>query len=99
RLLELCNVKIEGQKLIFHSKEISEARRVNARIIHWVKYDDKVKVKVLKAEGDKLEKIEGYGEKIVRELKEGEIVQFMRFGFVRIDKIDNEEIDAVFSHE
>ncbi len=99
RLLELCNVKIEGRKLIFHSKEISEARRVNARIIHWVKYDDKVKVKVLKAEGDKLEKIEGYGEKIIRELKEGEIVQFMRFGFVRIDKTDNEEVDAVFSHE
>jgi glutamyl-tRNA synthetase len=45
-----------------------------------------------------LEKINGYAEEAAAELKTDEIVQFERFGFVRIENIDN-KIKGFFSHK
>ena len=47
---------------------------------------------------DSLKKIEGIAEKDVLNLKTGEIVQFERFGFVRIEK-KNEKIVGYFAHK
>ncbi len=47
---------------------------------------------------DSLEKIDGYAEEAVLQLKTDEIVQFERFGFVRIEKIDN-KITGFFAHK
>ena len=100
RLMELCNVKVEGNKLVFHSKGIEDAKNLGAKIVHWVKKEDAVKVEVFVPD-PKEEKppIRGFGEKAISSLKVDEIVQFIRFGFVRVDKRTNEEIKVIFSHE
>ena len=45
-----------------------------------------------------LNKIEGYAEKSVSLIKTGEIIQFERFGFVRIEN-DNNKITGFFTHK
>ena len=47
---------------------------------------------------DSLKKIEGFAEKAVSDLKTGEIIQFERFGFVRIEKSDK-NIIGYFTHK
>jgi glutamyl-tRNA synthetase len=47
---------------------------------------------------DSLEKIDGFAEQSVSDIKNNEIVQFERFGFVRIEKIDN-KIIGYFTHK
>ena len=47
---------------------------------------------------DSLETVNGFAEEAVSKLKTGEIVQFERFGFVRIENIDN-KITGFFTHK
>jgi len=47
---------------------------------------------------DSLEEVDGYAEEAVLQLKTDEIVQFERFGFVRIEK-DNDKIIGFFAHK
>ncbi|PVU78158.1 glutamate--tRNA ligase [Sulfolobus islandicus] len=101
RLMELCNVRVDkrNRKLVFHSKTLDEAKKVNARIVQWVKSDEKVPVIVEKAERDDIKIINGYAERIVKDLEIDEIVQFYRFGFVRVDKKDGNMVSVIFSHD
>jgi glutamyl-tRNA synthetase, archaeal and eukaryotic family len=101
RLMELCNVRVDkrNRKLVFHSKTLDEAKKVNARIVQWVKSDEKVPVIVEKAEREDIKIINGYAERIVKDLEIDEIVQFYRFGFVRVDKKDGNMVSVIFSHD
>jgi glutamyl-tRNA synthetase len=47
---------------------------------------------------DSLKKIDGYAEEAVLELKTDEIIQFERFGFVRIENLDS-KITGFFAHK
>lgn len=101
RLMDLCNVVVDknNHKLIFHSKTLDDAKKISAKIVQWVKDEEKVSVKVVKAEGDKIKTINGYGEKMIKELNVDEVVQFFRFGFVRIDRKDDRGVTVIFSHD
>ncbi|HEY9246057.1 MAG TPA: glutamate--tRNA ligase, partial [Candidatus Methanoperedens sp.] len=62
------------------------------RIIHWVPPDG-IRVRVLSPDGE----ITGLGERgILSELDK--VVQFERFGFVRIDSAREDEVVAYFTH-
>jgi glutamyl-tRNA synthetase len=101
RLMDLCNVIVDknNHKLIFHSKTLDDAKKISAKIVQWVKDEEKVSVKVVKAEGEKIKTINGYGEKMIKELNVDEVVQFFRFGFVRIDRKDDRGVTVIFSHD
>ncbi|NON61953.1 glutamate--tRNA ligase [Acidianus sp. RZ1] len=99
RLVELCNVRVQGNKAIFTSTDIESAKKEKASIVQWVKASEAVRVRVIKASGDNLEKKEGFGEKAVANLKEGEVVQFVRYGFVRVDSQNEKETVVIYSHE
>jgi glutamyl-tRNA synthetase len=101
RLMDLCNVVVDknNHKLIFHSKTLDDAKKISAKIVQWVKDEEKVSVKVVKAEGEKIKTINGYGEKMIKELNVDEVVQFFRFGFVRIDRKDDRGVTVIFSHD
>ncbi|BDB97005.1 glutamate--tRNA ligase [Saccharolobus caldissimus] len=101
RLMDLCNVVVDknNHKLIFHSKTLDDAKKISAKIVQWVKDEEKVPVKVVKAEGEKIKTINGYGEKMIKELNVDEVVQFFRFGFVRIDRKDDRGVTVIFSHD
>ena len=103
RLMELCNVTVEGEKLVYHSKGVEEARKINAKIVQWVKKDEAINVTVYIANPNEVREVHGLGEKVIGELNEGDIVQFVRFGFVRVDRKEKGEngvtIYAIYAHE
>ncbi len=88
RLKDLFNIKL-GKKIKATTKEVKSVPK-----IQWVtnKY---IPVRVLMEE----KMIKGYGERNLKNEKVGQIVQFERFGFVRIEKNDKNSIVAVFAHK
>ncbi len=88
RLKDLWNIKL-GDKSEFTGNEIKAVPK-----IQWVPAKH-IAVKVIMPERE----IKGYGETNISKVKNGTIVQFERFGFVRIEKSGKDNITAVFCHE
>lgn len=100
RLMELFNIKIENVEeyaveASFLSEAYEDAKRMNAPLIHWVPIGDDVPCQVIMPDATI---VEGIAEKACKSLKPDDIVQFERFGFVRIDKVDG-KILAYFAHK
>ena len=104
RLKDLCNVRVEkiGNEIVgeFAGDELIDG----IDKVQWVG-EEHVEIEVLipylpfkNGEFDEksLEIVRGYAEKNVEEIKHGEIVQFERFGFVRIER--NEGIKGIMAH-
>ena len=106
RLKDLYNVRIKnkGDKLLgeYAGEElISDSMKIQWTTHNYV--DLRIYVPHLLFTGDKfykdsLEKVEGYAERAVSDIKTDEIVQFERFGFVRIENI-NDNIIGYFTHK
>lgn len=91
RLKDLLNFKLTSKEPLegnFESFELKDVAK-----IHWVSADP-VEVEVLTPDG---ESDIGYAEPEVAQLPEGEIIQFERYGFVRIDKPEP-VIKACYAH-
>ncbi len=87
RLMELINIEVaskgEGQLIArVHSRDLESARRVNAPIIQWVPPNG-LPIRVLRPEDLKLIEDAGLAEPAVEQVANGEVVQFMRYGFVK----------------
>lgn len=97
RLKDFCNLEITSLSPLQakHSQLSFEAlKKAKGKIIHWLPFDEKIEVKVRGPEGD----IEGIGERgITAELDK--IVQFERFGFCRIDAVEEGKVVAYFAHK
>jgi glutamyl-tRNA synthetase len=107
RLKELYNVKLKekkkdtvfaeyaGEKLIPDSAKIQWTTdnfiETSVFVPHPLYIDDEFNP-------DSLEKVDGFAEEAVSELKTGDIVQFERFGFVRVENLDN-KITGFFAHK
>ena len=101
RLKDLFNVEIvevseEGIKARFHSIEYEVAKKNHWRMVHWV--TEGKPCEVLVPHGDELLVRRGLLESDA-ELKVDDIVQFERFGFVRIDQVTAEKVVAIFAHK
>ena len=83
RLMDLMNIKLDvvENEIIgeFESKEYKQGTKV----IHWVFEKENVPIEVLMADA-KTEN--GIGEKATENLKEGDIIQFIRFGYACLNK-------------
>jgi glutamyl-tRNA synthetase len=88
RLKDLCNIKL-GERSEFTGTELKSTPK-----IQWVPAKYAI-VRVITAGKE----IKGYGEINLLKAKVGDIVQFERFGFVRIEKIQGKNIVVVFGHE
>jgi len=93
RLKDLYNIRITGQGTAeFTGRDIGNIKKGGGRIIHWAPVDG-IPVKVLTPEGEVI----GTGEAgIATEVDS--VVQFERFGYVRIDSA-NGEVVAYFTHK
>ena len=80
RLKDLCNIELTSKTVANYIGNDVSIIKEGAKIIHWV-YEG-IPMKVVMPDG---EVKKGICEK---ELKNGEIVQFERFGFVRVDKTE-----------
>ena len=79
----------------YHSSGYEEAKRLGLRLIHWLPEGNGVSCKVIMPNGSV---VKGLAESNLRQASVDQIVQFERFGFVRIDEI-GKEIKAFFAHE
>ncbi len=80
----------------YNSKSFEEARKLKARIIQWVPANDNIKAKIVM---DDASIVEGICESDCKNLNVGDIVQFERFGFARLDEINNDELIFYFAHK
>ncbi len=112
RLKDLFNISVTDIqndliKAIRTEEKSSKDELSKIKKIHWVS-NNNVKVSVIVPgilyEGEdinpnSLTTINGYGEEGIATLKEGDIVQFERFGFVRVDKIDSNGVTVILAHK
>jgi len=99
RLMGLFNIQIENvQKRVietgFHSKGHEEAKKLGAPLIHWVPKGTGIPCEVVMPNATTAR---GIAEDACRQLKPNDIIQFERFGFVRVGTI-NWKLSAYFAH-
>jgi glutamyl-tRNA synthetase len=100
RLMELFNVEIQSASAYsaeasFTSESYEEARKAKAQLIHWIPVGQDMPCQVVMSDATTLE---GIAESACKKLKPNNIVQFERFGFVRIDSV-NTELTAYYAHK
>jgi len=99
RLMELFNIKIErasaySAEAVFSSESYEEARKAGAQLIHWIRIGADVPCQVVMFDATLAE---GIAEEACKQLRPNDIIQFERFGFVRIDKV-NVKLTAYYAH-
>ncbi|WP_295115794.1 glutamate--tRNA ligase [uncultured Methanobrevibacter sp.] len=96
RLMDAVNVDIKGDTISYHSSSFEDARDVKAKIIQWVPIEDNVNVKIVM---DDASIKTGLGEGALKDLKVGDVVQFERVGFARLDEIKDDELIFYYAHK
>jgi len=99
RFMELFNFQVEKVEKdliegVFHSKSYEEAKKLGAPLIHWLPVDGGIPCEVVMPDASIAD---GVAEDACRRLRVGEIIQFERFGFVRVDNLDS-RLTAYFAH-
>ena len=106
RLKDLYNVKIKNISREILVEYIGEELIPNSAKIQWTT-ENYIKMNILipkilfindEFNTKSLEKIEGFAENAVIKLKSNDIIQFERFGFVRIEN-DKNRIIGYFTHK
>ena len=100
RLMELFNIKIErvGSSLLeagFASEAYEDARKAKAKLIHWIPEGAEMSCLIVMPNTSV---DEGIAEKACKKLKPDSVIQFERFGFVRVEKNDN-EFKVYYAHK
>jgi len=96
RLMDCLNFTKKGKKLIFDSLEYEKYKEKGERITHWLPKGDLMDVEVLMPNKTI---ITGIGEQTLRNVKINDVVQLERFGFCRLDKIENKKLFFWFTHK
>ena len=99
RFMELFNFQVEkvGKQLIeavFHSEAYEEAKKVGAPLIHWVPVGTGIPCEVVMSDASVAV---GTAEDSCKKLRPDEVIQFERFGFVRVDNL-NGKLTTYFTH-
>jgi glutamyl-tRNA synthetase len=100
RLMDLFNVRIENANVysaqsLFVSESYEDARKVKAQLIQWVLIGQDMPCRVVMPDASVSE---GVAESACKKLKPNDIIQFERFGFVRVDEI-NDGLTAYFAQK
>lgn len=95
--MECLNFKKEKNNYIFDSKNITEFKNKGKKIIHWLPQSKNlVNVEVLMPNN---QRVKGFAEPLTNKLKQGDIIQFERFGFCRLDKKLKNKLVFWFAHK
>jgi glutamyl-tRNA synthetase len=100
RLMELFNVKIESVtadsvEASFASEAYEEARKTKAKLIHWIPKGEEVPCQVVMPDAIVNK---GIAESACKKLKSDTVIQFERFGFVRVDENDG-KLTVYYAHK
>lgn len=99
RLMGLFNIHVKkvrrfAVEAVFHSESYLEAKKAKAPLVHWISVSKGVPCVVVMPDASLAE---GIVERYCKDLEVGTIVQFERFGFVRIDDVD-EKVTTYYAH-
>ena len=96
RLMDCLNFVKDGKKFRFHSRTHADFKKYDGKkIIHYLPYSElNVEVSILMPDAVL---IKGIAEPLVENLPNGEIVQFERFGFCRMD--DSSKLSFWYCHK
>ena len=96
RLMDCLNFKKLHGKLVFDSRELQNYKEHGKKTMHYVPANlENVNVEILMPDATT---IRGLAEPLVKELKVKDTIQFERFGFVRLDSIENDVFKFWFTH-
>jgi glutamyl-tRNA synthetase len=100
RLMELFNVKIEGKSAdgvvaSFVSESYEDIRKTKARLIHWIPKGEEIGCEVVMPDASVSK---GFAEGACKKLKPNAVIQFERFGFVRVDET-SPKLKAYYAHK
>lgn len=100
RCMELFNVKIENRETeltnaVFVSESYEEAKKVKAKLIHWIPKGQEIACRVIMPDAAINE---GVAESACKKLKPSTVIQFERFGFVCLSDVSS-KITAYYAHK
>ncbi len=100
RLMELFNVRIENANVYsaeatFVSESYEDARKLKTPLIHWIPVGEDFPCQVVMPDATIAE---GIAENTCKRLKPNNIIQFERFGFVRIDEVST-KLTVYYAHK
>ena len=100
RFMELFNVKIErvnarSLEASFVSEVYEDAKKAKAKLIHWIPKGAELPCQVVMPNASVNE---GVVENDCKKLKSDTVIQFERFGFVRVDKNDG-KLTVYYAHK
>jgi glutamyl-tRNA synthetase len=100
RLMELFNVKIDGKTgnsvtATFSSESYEDVRKIKAPLIQWIPKGEEFPCKVVMPDASVTT---GFAESACKKLKPDAIIQFERFGFTRINEV-NQKLIAYYAHK
>lgn len=108
RLKDLGNVMIDADHNghasgTWMGDDLGAAREAKAPIVQWLPVDPAARIPctVLRPEPSETNggiRHEGYVERAVLDAEPDDIVQFERYGFVRLEQVDEDTVHAVFAH-
>jgi glutamyl-tRNA synthetase len=84
----------EGDTLVYTGEDISLVREEGVPVIHWVPVEGSRSVRLRTMDGD----VPCFAEPGVTDYDEGELLQFERVGFARIDEHTDRETVCYFTH-
>jgi len=100
RLMELFNIEIKSVEndsvaAAFHSQDYMKAREVKAHLVNWLPGENNMLGEVVMPDASRTK---GPVETNIRQEKVGSIIQMVRFGFGRIDSINDETVTVYYAH-
>ena len=98
RLMDCLNYTKEGDKFTFDSLDYETYKEQGCSIIHWLPNDEDQLIDTEILMPDKTT-IKGKAEKNLEMLKTGDVIQFERFGFCRLDSIEDGLYKFWFTHK
>ena len=100
RLMELFNVKIDSKTgnsvtATFSSESYEDVRKIKAPLIQWIPKGEEFPCQVIMPDASVTK---GFAESACKKLKPDAIIQFERFGFTRINEV-NQKLTAYYAHK
>ena len=100
RLMELFNIQVEDKsgssiKAAFASESYEDVRKIKVQLIQWIPKGEEFPCQVVMPDASVTE---GFAESACKKLKPDAIIQFERFGFTRINEV-NQKLITYYAHK